>query len=559
MKLKGLGKRAYNVLFHTHTVSGIVISFALFVIFYAGAFALFRKEIVQWENPEARIENPAPFDFDKALSKVDSVYGLDKSGTINVIFPDHNTPFVTIYGKQETLDSTNKFIGAYVVPGSYRVQDVKEPVTTVGETIYHLHYFRQIPVVGLYISGLVALFFLFASITGLLIHWKNLFTKFFSVVKEGKWKQIWTNAHTVLGVIGLPFQMMYAVTGAFFGLLTLILLPSVFLLYDGDQAKLFAKFRPEDSIELKKDALPQEHLSINKLTNKVETLFPDYHIKRVKLRNYAHEQALASFNVDDETGISANGVLTMYMSDGVILEDISTYPKQKTYSYQVIDFISKLHFGEFGGFFVKIIYFALAMITCFMIISGVLIWQTARNHSKYSYQQRLFHHRVTKVYLAICLSMFPSFAILFLANKCVPMDLLGRVTVVNSIFFTSWLLLILIGLRWNNYAQLNRNYLAIGGVCSIIVPLSNGLVTQDWIWNTLNTFPRVAIVDLFWLLSGVGALLLPWKVLKVKEGSNKPDKTENVVNIASELAVKKGNGFRIGTDHMSQTIPTNFS
>ena len=31
MKLKGLGNRAYNVLFHTHTVTGIVISFALFV------------------------------------------------------------------------------------------------------------------------------------------------------------------------------------------------------------------------------------------------------------------------------------------------------------------------------------------------------------------------------------------------------------------------------------------------------------------------------------------------------------------------------------------------
>ena len=50
MKLKGLGNRAYNVMFHTHTVAGIVISFALFVIFYAGAFSLFRHDVAQWEN-----------------------------------------------------------------------------------------------------------------------------------------------------------------------------------------------------------------------------------------------------------------------------------------------------------------------------------------------------------------------------------------------------------------------------------------------------------------------------------------------------------------------------
>jgi len=48
MKLKALQPRLYNILFHTHTVSGIVISFALFVIFYAGAFSLFRDELYRW-------------------------------------------------------------------------------------------------------------------------------------------------------------------------------------------------------------------------------------------------------------------------------------------------------------------------------------------------------------------------------------------------------------------------------------------------------------------------------------------------------------------------------
>ena len=50
-----MSNRNYNVFFNTHTVSGIVISIALYVIFFAGAFALFKGEIQIWEegkNPE---------------------------------------------------------------------------------------------------------------------------------------------------------------------------------------------------------------------------------------------------------------------------------------------------------------------------------------------------------------------------------------------------------------------------------------------------------------------------------------------------------------------------
>ncbi|WCC44944.1 hypothetical protein PJW08_01285 [Tenacibaculum finnmarkense] len=41
-----MSKRNYNVFFNTHTVSGIVISVALYVIFFAGAFSFFKEEII---------------------------------------------------------------------------------------------------------------------------------------------------------------------------------------------------------------------------------------------------------------------------------------------------------------------------------------------------------------------------------------------------------------------------------------------------------------------------------------------------------------------------------
>ena len=526
MQLKGLKNRAYNVLFHTHTVAGIVLSVMLFVIFYAGAFSIFRHDIHQWEDPEARILNSGYYDVDRAISEVDSLYNLDFVQSTNIIFPTEDDPFLKVYGATRHIDDGDSLphierMGAAVVPISYQVKDIFNPKTTLGSTIYVLHYFGQIPIVGLYISGFTALFFLFATITGVLIHWRNLFTKFYAFIKEGKWKTIWTNAHTVLGMIGLPFQVIYAITGAFFGLLTLVLAPTVLLLYDGDASKVFNQINPENGIVLDENAADANNISLNILYEQVKAEYPETGVAGVLIRNYGKEDALATWRLNGE-GVLSSGTAVMYMRDGIILDEYSNSPKEISYSQSVINLISKLHFANFGGIFLRLIYFVLAMITCFMILSGVLIWRTARDNNKYTFRQRTFHHRVTKVYLAISMSMFPAFAIIFLANKFVPLEINGRIDLVNQIFFISWLALIILGLFWNNYSKLNRNYLFLGGILSIFIPLANGLVTGDWFWKTFESLPKVMYVDIFWTFTGLTALILVLFILDVKKGTDKP-------------------------------------
>ncbi|MEL7002537.1 MAG: PepSY-associated TM helix domain-containing protein [Bacteroidota bacterium] len=540
-KLKGLNNEKYNVLFHTHTVAGIVISFALFVIFYAGAFSLFRHEIMQWENPDMRQPMVENFDFDKAVEKVDSVYGgLNYYQNTNFWLPTKEAPVLYVYGAINTSDSTTERMAAYVNPIDMSVQDVREPKTTVSETVYHLHYFRQIPIIGLYLSGFVALFFLFAIVTGVIIHWKNLLTKFYAFTKVGSWKSIWTNAHTVLGVIGLPFQIIYAVTGAFYALLLLILVPAAFLLYGGDQEKLVNKVNPAAALKVEEDTPSYNHHSLSHLYAQVRAAYPTHEVTRVNTRNFGKEDAVAFWTVEDHKGILSSGSLAMRMKDGKILEEYSLIPNKRSYSYSVIDFISKLHFATYGGYLLKVIYFVLAMITCFMIVSGILIWRTSRDNNKYTFKQRLFHHRVTKVYLAICLSMFPAFAILFLANKLVPMEIVERSVLVNQIFFLGWLGLTVVGLFWNKYSQQNKNYLIIGGVLSIMIPIVNGVVTGAWIWNTWNLYEWVAYIDLFWLFAGATSLYVAIFELKVKTESDKPY-LQDISQEAGEITVKKVN------------------
>ena len=72
-----MSKRNYNIFFNTHTVSGIVISVALYIIFFAGAFSLFKDEISLWEEGK-RVKHidKKEVDFDKILNNLNQEHNL---------------------------------------------------------------------------------------------------------------------------------------------------------------------------------------------------------------------------------------------------------------------------------------------------------------------------------------------------------------------------------------------------------------------------------------------------------------------------------------------------
>lgn len=507
MKLKGLGKRAYNILFHTHTVAGITISAALFVIFYAGSFALFRMELRQWEDPASRKIEVKKIDTNDAIDLIAENYpDFDLSKRFTLRQPTEAIPYMQFSGMATKRDSTTeRFWGTIAAGEPLQLIKEEDAHTTLSETIYRLHYLGQIPF-GLYLSGLASLFFLFATITGVAIHWQHLVTKFYAFRTTVKWKQIWTNAHTILGLLGLPFQIVYAVTGAFFGLLTLLLIPSAFILFGGDTDKVVATVRPETTLEIDPDSPLVGKADLNKFASLVEEKYPGYHIPNMVVMNYGHEDALATFYLDDERTLNGVGQIIYRLHTGKV--EMEVIPNEKSYTSSVLDVLGKLHFGNYGGILLRIVYFILAMITCLMLLSGILLWQTARDKKSYTDKQKQFHHKVTKINLAVCLSLFPAVALLFAANKLIPSGITNRPFYENTAFFVGWLLMVLAGLRWNNFKQLNKNYLLIGGVLALFIPIANGLVTGDWLFKTLTSNVFVASVDLFWLFAGLTALFI---------------------------------------------------
>ena len=99
-----MSKRNYNVFFNTHTVSGIVISVALYVIFFSGAFALFTDEIAQWEKGTyLRDVSKSTIDYDSLLVTLRKDYELVGRDLIFRLRHDGEESLVSLLPSKDSL------------------------------------------------------------------------------------------------------------------------------------------------------------------------------------------------------------------------------------------------------------------------------------------------------------------------------------------------------------------------------------------------------------------------------------------------------------------------
>lgn len=503
MKLKALPNRLYNIIFHTHTISGLFISGALYIIFFAGAFSLFKDAFFLWENPSLRRYESVTPDFEKILKGIDNeIPDYDWEDDTFILLGNKERPLAWIFGHIKKEGDGHEHTRIQYHPASDTFY--KNENSTIGETLYRLHFLDQIPYAGRYLAGFVSLFFLFATLTGVLIHWKNIARKFTGFSLKGGWKQIWTSSHTVLGLLGLPFQIMYAITGAFYLLAILALAPVVMMYFNGDIEAAFKVIDPLGGVVSPYEAKPAGKLfSINELAAKAQTEYPDYEPESIQLKAYGREDAILHIALKGNDFLAGTALVSYSMKDGQLIHEIIP-GKNKKYKDSVRNAIDSLHFGNFGGVWLKIVYFLLALLTCFIIISGILLWKEARNKKIYTEKERRFNHQVTIAHLAVCFGLFPAIPVLFCAELLVPYSGGEHVFLVRTGFFVSWFLFIIIGLFLKTEIRQVRFYLLLTAIGAVMVPVANGLKTGDWFWvSYTEKIPTVGNIDLCWLIAGV--------------------------------------------------------
>lgn len=546
--------RNYNIYFNTHTISGIIASALLFVIFFAGSLSFFKKEISAWQNNTSYYQKEVQYgQYDKLLDSISQGYNLQGRNIIFYLQQGGLKSYVDISASQDSiLNKQNlaqlKQSGAETKKGrgrrggnsdsKYFSYDLVANKTgdyssnyDMGEFLYRLHFLAQmneIPIrigfapFGYFVAGVVSFLFLFALITGLLLHWDKIVSNFFLFRPFNKWKTVWTDMHTALGVIGFPYQFLFAVTGLILIINSVLIAPFSTVLYKGDTEKMYEELGYSTSFDL-----PYSYSKLDsdfKLQNYLQTVkdkWPDSHLKRIYINNYADQNMHVIIETEPnyQKSFAGSGIMAIQIATGKILMEKSP-TENPTYIDHVNSLIYRLHFGDFAGYPLKAIYFIMGIMGCLVIISGILIWLVARDKNNVIPRKRKFNFWTANVFLAICLSMFPVTAITFIAIKMAPEV---NQTFIYKTFFNLWWIFSLYYIIRKNLNRTNRETILLGSIAALMIPLINGLKTGTWFFSNFSQGNiDIFVVDFLWLCLGIVGLIVLAKLKKFTHPSSCP-------------------------------------
>ncbi|RYY54046.1 MAG: PepSY domain-containing protein [Chitinophagaceae bacterium] len=510
--------RNYNIYFHTHTISGIIISLVMYVIFFAGSFAFFKSQVSHWQhnNPDRPLVKEV--DYDRMLDSVGrefNLYGREVS-----FYSDPHSSTVYFYGSQskDTLVKGEALYFDIDASTFNRQKGVYEEAYDLGEFLYRLHFLAQIPYpYGYFIAGAVAFILLFAILTGILVHWQKIVSNFYVFRPWEKLKTLWTDLHTALGVISLPFMLLFAVTGAYF-LINIPLFNDPVLKYrfGGNADSLTAVAGGEGhNVPFNQEKMDRA-ISFNEFAGKARQIWgPEAVVNHVEAINYGDRsmQVHVAGIVDPSEKFAGGGELVFDAASGAVLERRDP-DAPLTYSEISTEVLTRLHFASYGGMATKFLYFLLGISGCFVVVSGVMIWLVARDKTSVPEYKRKFNSWLVNIYLAVSLAMLPVTAAAFIAVKFNPE---GGMYFIYKFYFIAWLLVSLPLVIRKNIYKTNRDTLLAGAVIGYLVPVVNGFLTGNWFWKSFRTgYHDVFLIDALWILVASIALFA-WRRVVSKE------------------------------------------
>lgn len=471
---------------NAHAWIGLIISIVLFIVFFAGAISLFKDNILAWEKLPAYHQKNMPVnvidaDYDKAIEQISNSYDVYVDHLFYLYPPSEHSPFIEAYFAKNIdgldpvtgEDHTDVYLTLDPTTGEILGEAGK---FNYGNFVYQLHYNLGLGRAGLYFVGLITLFFFVAVLSGLVIHWRKLFKNFFQYRKEGN-KNKWLDAHNLIGTMGLPFHVMYAFTGLVFNLLIIYQISYALILYQGDQDKLLtAAGANQPHLELTNIATPVT--GINELKQIAMQKMGGIEPERIAIDHFGDENAVAIFSGSRKDKFATNAEVHYRIKDR---EEV--YVTLDNYDNAVrsgLTIIARLHFGDFAGYGLRIVFFLMGLATCYVILTGNLLWIEKRAKQRNQNQRSLnFVRRMTSGgFIGVILAI----AVGFIAVRIIPNNVLMRADLIENIVYFVFITNLVAAQLIANQLRFSHIMLKVCGVCFVLA------VILDWV-----LIPKAAI------------------------------------------------------------------
>ena len=492
-------KSTIKVFLGVHTWTGLGAGMALFIAFYAGSLTVFFHELEIWDtyHKASSSQQQSIDDAQRLLDlAVENRPGMVSNLRLYPAEADHPENVVRWY---ERLTDGSFERHEFRLTESGTLNTAEDNAQLAG-FIYQLHYTAGLPATfGIYVLGIVSLIYGLALVTGLLIFLPNLLTDLFSIRRGKNKKRFWLDAHNAVGVISLPWHMMFAWSSVVLCIGIFTIAPFQFIVFDDDLLELIG---PELGVVQPLEPAKEsgKMLPVADMLAIAERAAPGFSASQLRFTNYGDRQATVQIFGDSntETLLTRAGV-TLNGSTGEVLA--VSHPNTSSIGATIYDGLIALHYVSFGGYLVKWVYFVLGLSGAFLFYSGNLLWIETRRKRRSPVQP------ATTVFLArlnsgVCIGCMAAVSAAFLASR-VLMDLDNRGDLTEWTYYGVFLLAI----TWCFIRPVSvgtRELLCACAVLTAAIPVADAVVLGMPVWRSLalEEWPLVC-VSVVSLLSAV--------------------------------------------------------
>jgi uncharacterized iron-regulated membrane protein len=398
-----------------HSWTGLLAGLALFIAFYAGAFTMFHEQTEHWQSPSHAVESRkrAWADAQALVASVTKQYP-EARAEVGLTLPHGDSNEVQAWwfdGKvwqYRTPEQMRSLAPAAAASGS-------EESTDLAHFIYGLHYSLGIPTFGIYLMGVVSIIYGLALVTGVILYLPS-FTKDLFALRAGRnLKRLWKDAHNVIGVLSLPFHVMFAITGAIFCLASVLVAALNVVVFKGELVDAFGRatgfsevvqprglpaasmLTPQAAVERAREAVQQ------KGGKKFDAAY-------VRYKQYGDEAAVVEAMGDSDGALASYGGVAMSAVDGRVLNMQAAGARDMNHA--TYSTLFGLHFGHYGKLTLRWVYFVLGLSGAFLFYSGNLLWVESRRNRRGTTQTRgsfVMARATVGVCLGTCLGVSATF------------------------------------------------------------------------------------------------------------------------------------------------------
>lgn len=346
-----------------HSALGLAFAALIYLVCFSGSIAVFAGEFHRWERPTApQLTEVSPEALQTLL--VQSLARVPGAEHVFLYPPQGDVTTLTAYVEKDGVE--REFLAGR--DGAI-IADATTPWT---EFMTRLHINLHLPQTwGIFIVGLTGVALLSSLISGVLAH-PRVFKDAFHLRWGGSKRLQEADLHNRIGVWALPFHIAISLTGALLGLTVIIVGVLALAVFKGDTEKAYALFLPPHPIDDPRPApLPQLPL----IMAKVQAIAPGTAPTYIGFEHPGEAGAGVIINVA-KPGTLSRGDLLTFDREGKVTS-VAKFDEANLGS-QIINVLSSIHFGWFGGGLIKIVYVVLGLGLTTVTSSGVAIWLARR-------------------------------------------------------------------------------------------------------------------------------------------------------------------------------------